>query len=288
MPEYLCYTIDMFGYIRPMECELKVREMETYRAYYCGLCRSVRACSGTLAPLLLSYDCTFLGLLLDSLYADHAAFKRVRCIHRATERNRLAVVSSPYLDYAADVQTLLFYLKCRDDWQDERRLDKGALLPLLHGANRRSAGRQQDLAARIAERLSALSRLENAKCGESDRVADIFGRLMEDVIRAAPIAEQDAPVLGWMFYNLGRFIYLIDAWDDRKKDEKGKRYNPFLITPHSAEDVRFLLSKSLEEAGKAYDLLSPKRNAALLENILKLGCPLRADRIIKGAEHEPI
>ena len=26
----------MFGYIRPLECELKVRDQALYRAYYCG------------------------------------------------------------------------------------------------------------------------------------------------------------------------------------------------------------------------------------------------------------
>lgn len=271
-----------------MECECKVREMETYRAYYCGLCKSVRARCGVLAPLMLSYDCTFLGLLLDSLYADTAAYKRVRCIHLARQPNRRAVVSSPGVDYAADVQTLLFLAKCRDDWQDERSPGKGALIPLLRSAERRSKRRQGELAAAIRDRLAALSALERENCGECDRVADVFGRLMEDIVRFAPVEDADAPPLRWMFYNLGRFVYLLDAWDDRKKDEKAKRYNPFLAAPHTAQEVRFLLGKSLDEAGKAFDLLTPRRNAALLHNILSLGCPLRADRIIEGAEHEPI
>ena len=31
----------MFGYIKPFKPELKVREFDTYQAFYCGLCRQL-------------------------------------------------------------------------------------------------------------------------------------------------------------------------------------------------------------------------------------------------------
>ena len=54
----------MFGYIVVHKPELKVKEYETYRASYCGLCHSLKKQSGRIGQLTLSFDMTFLALLL--------------------------------------------------------------------------------------------------------------------------------------------------------------------------------------------------------------------------------
>lgn len=48
----------MFGYIVVHKPELKVREYETYRASYCGLCHSLKKQSGRIGQLtlMLRYD----------------------------------------------------------------------------------------------------------------------------------------------------------------------------------------------------------------------------------------
>ena len=54
----------MFGYVRPMRAELKVREFEAYRSCYCGLCRVLKEEYGARARMVLNYDFTFLAMLL--------------------------------------------------------------------------------------------------------------------------------------------------------------------------------------------------------------------------------
>ena len=54
----------MFGYIVVHKPELKGREYESYRASYCGLCHSLKNQSGRIGQLTLSFDMTFLALLL--------------------------------------------------------------------------------------------------------------------------------------------------------------------------------------------------------------------------------
>ena len=44
----------MFGYIRPLECELKVRDQALYRAYYCGLCKTIGRRYGQVARVALN------------------------------------------------------------------------------------------------------------------------------------------------------------------------------------------------------------------------------------------
>lgn len=57
----------MFGYIKPVRSELKVREAEEYRAVYCGLCNELGKSFGLFAKMTLSYDFAFMAMLFMSL-----------------------------------------------------------------------------------------------------------------------------------------------------------------------------------------------------------------------------
>ena len=54
----------MFGYVRPLRAELKVKTLEQYQAAYCGLCRTLGKEFGFAARFTVSYDLVFLYLLL--------------------------------------------------------------------------------------------------------------------------------------------------------------------------------------------------------------------------------
>ena len=69
----------MFGYISIDKPEMKVRDFETFRAYYCGLCRQIRRDYGQLPRLVLSYDCTFLYILGAALEDSIPEYAKKRC-----------------------------------------------------------------------------------------------------------------------------------------------------------------------------------------------------------------
>lgn len=50
----------MFGFVRPLRGELKVREWERFQSVYCGLCHTIRSHYGLLQTVMHSYDCTYL------------------------------------------------------------------------------------------------------------------------------------------------------------------------------------------------------------------------------------
>ena len=52
----------MFGYIVVNQPELKMKEYDEYRKYYCGLCKSLKDRYGARGQISLSYDMTFLVL----------------------------------------------------------------------------------------------------------------------------------------------------------------------------------------------------------------------------------
>jgi len=90
-----------------------------------------------------------------------------------------------------------------------------------------------------------------------------------------------------MFYNLGRWIYLADAWDDREKDEKRGSYNPFLAAGTDRQQAEFLLNVSLTEAQRGYDLLTMNGPHGLIDNIMELGCRQRTQQLFSQPSGTP-
>ena len=70
----------MFGYVTAYKPELKMKDFYKYKAYYCGLCKVLREKHGFLGQLTLTYDMTFLVILLHSLYESDMNFEEHRCV----------------------------------------------------------------------------------------------------------------------------------------------------------------------------------------------------------------
>src|SRR5690606_37867607 len=97
--------------------ELKVREYEVFRAYYCGLCKALKKEYHRSA--VLNYDSVFLYLLSDSLAEDETGALPCKCaLHPMQGRTR---IDAPAADYAADINILMAYYKAEDDVRDHKK-----------------------------------------------------------------------------------------------------------------------------------------------------------------------
>lgn len=279
----------MFGYVRPMDCELKVKDQTTYRAAYCGLCKVIKHRHGRFASLFLTYDCTFLSLLLLALKPDSPHCSKCHCLHRCNQSRKLSMDSTPAIEYAADVNVLLSYYKCRDDWQDEKRLSKRFCAAMLKPKVGRIKLAQSKLAAAIEKQMCELSQLEREGCTDSDKVADKFANLLCAIGDNAPsVTKGDRVALHWLMYNLGRWIYLIDAADDMDNDKNKGRYNPFILAGRSKEDTAYTLYQSLNEAKNALNVLNLARYGDILDNIITLGCVQKTRSVLKEKQDESL
>jgi len=275
----------MFGYIGTIESELKVREAASYKSWYCGLCRCMKRRYGPFSTLFLQYDCAFLALLFSAELGEAVDARRCHCLHRCHDPQRKYRLETPALRFAAAVNVLLAYYKCLDDWQDEHAFLKGAAAVLLKGAVKR-AGRDYPALLQRTQQFYADQAAREASDGRIDAAADPTGKYLEAMADMLPFPEKEKPPLRWLLYNLGRWIYLMDAWDDREKDRQKGAFNPYLQADATQEEAAFGLYASLEEAHKAFDLLSPGRDGGLMENVLTLGCPERTRQVLekKGKE----
>lgn len=275
----------MFGYIGTIESELKVREAASYKSWYCGLCQCMKRRYGRLCTLFLQYDCAFLALLFSGELGEPVDARRCHCLHRCHDPQRRYRLETPALRFAAAVNVLLAYYKCLDDWRDERDLKKGAAALLLKRAVKRAGRDYPQLLARTEQFYQDQAQMERND-GRLDAAADPTGKYLESLGDMLPFPEQEKLPLKWLLYNLGRWIYLMDAWDDREKDEKKGAFNPYLRANATREDAAFGLYASLEEAHKAFDLLTPSRDKGLMENVLTLGCPERTRRVLEQTDKE--
>lgn len=264
----------MFGYVRPLQSKLSQEEQRTYQAAYCGLCHRLKKTCGSGARFILNYDFVFLFLLLDQ---GEASCDTRRCaVHPIQGRPCLA--GDPIMDLCAWESVILAYYKLGDSVADEKffaRLRSRVARLLLKRAYKKANARCKDFDYRVAMCLWELDELERASSPKLDAVADTFARLLS---AAAPDTEDESldRARRQLLYHLGRWIYLVDAWDDLAEDEKRGHYNPIAARFGQTPDFDYLtttMNHSLALARSAFQLLPATAHRGILENILYLGLP---------------
>ena len=270
---------------------------------------------------------TFLVILLSSLYEPEHSVTSKRCIVHPLKRQN--IISSEFTDYVADMNVILSYFKCLDDWHDDRSVLKLAYSKLLKkgsigknlnnvhatsdstddgsvAATQPSAVDDGSVAATqpnsdsnnqnsyftddsghlhispdysyknkieaISSLLDELGTREKMNETNVDVVAGLFGRIMQ--ILFVPFDDIYAKGLGRMGFYLGKFIYIMDAFDDVEDDVKKGRYNVFsncYTDPDFETHVKDMLTMMMAECSDAFEMLPAVDNADILRNILYSG-----------------
>jgi len=288
----------MFGYIMPDKAELKIKDYELFRGYYCGLCKSMGRSFGILSRFALNYDSVFLGLLLSSVHNEEPILKKESCIANPGKRKWI-VKNSRSIDFAADINVLLTYYKLGDNIRDEGGwLPKAAQL-VFHRGYKNAASRNKRLDGVIADSISSQMVLEKNKCCSMDEAAEPFADMMKQIIAAGYMGEDQSVrrILEWIGYNLGKWIYIIDAFDDIERDIKSGSYNPLLMQykyegqdikafkAAISEETRINLLQALSQSTGSLELLRPK-NKSIIDNIAYEGLYGKTERILSCITNE--
>lgn len=283
----------MFGFIRPVKSELRVREVDRFQAVYCGLCHEIKRRYGRIQTYFLSYDMTFFALVLGALEEQDPGTCMQRC-DASPLRKKCVCAQSPALSYTADISILLTYHKLSDTIADEtgwKRLAAKAMQACCRTAYRKAREKQPALDQVMRSCLDELSALEQAHTASLDHPADTFARLLAS---AVPDIDSDTVrILRQMFYHTGRWLYLLDACADLADDFASGSYNPVLLrfgltepslTPVK-EQMERTLERSLLDIHTACQLLPLQRDQGLLENMIDLGLPLVTRQVLDGTYH---
>jgi hypothetical protein len=259
----------MFGFVTANGKELTKQEQQRYSAVYCGICRGIRAASGQVGRLSLSYDMTFLALLLMSLYEPEEGGGSNGCILHPIQKRPW--IENAYISYAADMNIALAYFNCMDDWSDDHSLTAKAMAGHLKASMPAIEQRYPRQCGAIARCIEQLRSLEEANCPNPDESANCFGALMAELL----VYEEDlwANSLREMGMALGRFIYLADAAVDYRKDRRKGKFNPYLAMGMEEDWKTWeeFLVLAMHRCTDAYERLPMVQDKDILDNILYSG-----------------
>lgn len=260
----------MFGYVTANKPELKMREFYKYKAYYCGLCRVLGKKYGFLGKLTLTYDMTFLVMLLTSLYETGTAEEEHRCVVHPLQKHKMLI--NEITEYAADMNIVLTYFHLMDDWKDEKSKLGYAGMKAFQRTYRKIAAKYPEKCQHIQECLAVLSECEKRNEQSIDEISRPFGKLMGELFLYRK--DQWEEILREMGFYLGKFIYIMDAYDDIEKDKKENNYNVFLS--HCEEEgfdawCEQAMTSVMAECTSRFERLPCLLDTEILRNILYAG-----------------
>jgi len=275
----------LFGYVRIRKPELRIKDYELYRGVYCGLCSVLKRKYGFLGQVTLTYDMTFLILLLSSVYDIPMAGRTERCIVHPGRKH--LSLENEVTEYAAHLNLLLAYYHFQDDSKDEKSRKAWLGEKFYYGKKKRAVRYVTGKQELMEESILALSELEMQQENDIGKLAGCFGKLLAGLFDY----RQDgmSGYLRDLGYHLGRFIYIMDAYDDLEEDGKKGCFNPFLIQRGREDFEKWVGDMLLDEmaaASAAFQKLPCLEYADILGNILYAGVWNRYDemQMVKNGE----
>lgn len=261
----------MFGFIEANIPALNEEQLQRYRGCYCGLCRSLKARHGQLSRVTLSFDMTFLVMLLSSMYEPEESAGEGRCgVHPIKSR---CYWQNKFTDYGADLNVALAYFNCLDDWKDEGNILRWFQAKLMKRSYNRIAAQWPRQCGTIERCISELSAIEKKGGEDPDAAANCFGELMGELFVYRD-SEVWAPRLRAFGAALGRFIYMMDACVDFEKDKKHGKYNPLVKMGKDSlteEDKQLILKMLAGECSMIFEQLPLLQDVDIMRNILYSG-----------------
>lgn len=274
----------MFGYVRINKMDLTFREYEHYKAYYCGLCKYLKRNHTELSRMTINYDITFLIVLLSSIYQPSAQVFHEKCIVDPVKKKKHII--NEITEYAASMNILLAYYKLEDDVNDEGDIKSRLVRRAYRKSFKTAYDKYPQKADFIKACLGELRSLEEDQSTSIDQTSNCFARLLEEIFDYKDDEYRDR--LRKVGFNIGKYIYIMDAYEDLEQDLEKGRYNPFSSYKDDREGLKVkvdkLIGMTLARLEEAILNLDIKVNKSIIDNIIYSGVYLRYKGLINGAD----
>lgn len=298
----------MFGYIKPFKPELRLKEFDTYKAVYCGLCHEMGRHFGPFSRFTLSYDFTFAALLGMALRDEFSGFETARCMaHPLKKRPRAASCESLTLVSACAMSML--HQKVRDNIEDSgffRGLLYRAALLFTNRMNKKAVKAYPQIGQILEEMMARQFALEKQQQVSIDAAAEPTAAAMSGMMALLSQEPDERRVLSRFGYLLGRWVYLVDALDDLSDDARDGGFNPFLRrfdpdgeftrqdgldAAKKAEILEYgmgVLNITVGELAAAYELLALRRYKTILDNVIYMGLSASMRQVLEQRSEKKI
>ncbi len=278
----------MFGYLQIHKDELKVKEYEAYKSVYCGLCKQLGRDYGFLTRLILSYDCTFFAILLMSLKRSCTGFSDGRCKFNPLKKCKFADCKDNAYSKASALSVISAYYKVVDDIDDSgffKRIALKIAKPFFGRRQKKAARRFPEIEIIVSEMMKNQKAAENDELVTIDKAANPTAKMISDLAALEGGNDLQKRVLSEFGYQIGRWVYLIDAADDYEKDKKSGNFNPFIKADINDKDyINSVLSQSLARAYDAYNLLDIIDFKPIIDNMMLYGFPNKQNAVLNNRQ----
>jgi hypothetical protein len=286
----------MIGYIKTFTPELKVKEYTRYNAYYCGICNSIKKRYGQIPRLLLNYDCVFIAVFTDSILKMHVEYEDFRCpMHPIIKKKR--VIASSSVDFAADMNIYMAYKKLEDDIADENNILHSLSRSMIRKYADRIKTKYPKLTGIIDDNLCRLMQLEKEKCENIDEIADCYANTVKEICIHMLEGEDDGIKrnAGIIAYNIGKWVYVCDAYNDIERDVEKNMYNPYVSRFKDVfskdikkfkEDIKertsFIIYAPMKTVTDLYEDVFEDMCDPIVKNIIYEGIYDKTEKILNG------
>lgn len=239
----------MFGYIRPYKPELKQKDIIKYSGLYCTLCEQLKRDYGFVGRFLLNFDITFLLLYLNNIFTEDIQKHKVRCPYNPT-KSKTSSCSEISLVYSAFVNYWLATEKLLDDVNDGKNLVKYLLYKYLISKKKYKLRKNE-----YSQKVSLLTNMlqdvyEREKyitdSFDFDNITNAFGDFFAEIFNVSKDNKFELDGMAQkLFFQVGKWIYIIDAYDDYNEDVKKKRVNIlFSLDPEICKNKEIAFEKA--------------------------------------------
>ena len=259
----------MFGYLTAYQDRLSPEDRQIYQGYYCGLCRTLSEKYGRKSALILAYDPVLLAILYTDLYEGPEDRSERRCFYKGA---KVPLIRTESLGFAADINLMLAWHNYSDQVYDSRKKQALRALRFLQREYRETAEVYPEKDRILREYMEALHDCERRDPDNPDEAANLTGEMCREVFLLRE--DEYAKYLRPMFFYLGKFIYLLDAFSDLPRDERSGSYNPYKklnARPDCTELVRTHLESVMGACTDAFEKLPLIKYREILTNILYAG-----------------
>lgn len=264
----------MFGYIKPLKEEMRIKEYELYRAFYCSMCKKLGKSYGLFARFTLNYEFVFLSILYASLKEGDCPTKLGRCPFNPAKKCNYCTQSDNELDFSSSAAIMLLYYKLLDNIRDEKNIKRlGFILlkPMFKRNYKKAKEKYPELDEIFLNYDKEQQKLEQDGIMNIDAAAEPTAKMLSALFKLCSDEQKNQRVLERLGYCMGRYIYILDAASDLEKDIKSGSYNPLKNTENHRDLAQRQLYFSINEATNAFELLRIYKFKNILGNIITLG-----------------
>lgn len=276
----------MFGYVTVFRDELRIREFREYKAVYCSLCRSLGREYGIFTRFILSYDCTFYALMLCAVNKTPPCYEKKCCRFNLLKKCHYIKSSEDIFNRAAALSVASVYFKLVDNVRDSGSIKKflfGILRFLFVKKYNKAKKNYKDICTAVAKMYEYQQEIENREDVHLDLAADPTASMLAEVLSLESDDKNEKLILHTLGYNLGRWIYFMDAADDIADDIKKGNFNPFIRYCKNDDFKEYcnqVLNQCLANICDSRELLTVYNYGEIIDNILYMGLTSRQQKVL--------